>query len=360
MRKIGWLALFCLALATYLGKSWETSLPPNDSAFHATVALHATEKGWIPQLPIPGIRSYNTSDAAGFNDHPFPLFVLDGMIQRKLGPGGFSARLLPALLAAGTILLTAALGGALESAALGWTAALLLLFTPEYIKSAASFHLDVPMIFPILLSFWLWRKGKWSLAGLAAGLGCWIKTPVSLLVVPVAACVIFLRREKALRGSWIRMALVALLSAGSYWVLVRAIAGPEIVRDYWVRQVWGTAVGGRGGGERDLGMFFSYLRHHFLPWVLLLLPSAYVIWRDKLWRRDSVLIPLVAIAILAIVISPMRFKYDYYFLPAFPFLTLICAQSFRKWLPAWEPALPTAILMTALAMVTFLLTTPVE
>ncbi len=363
MRNLAWIALACLALTVYLGKSYQTSLPANDSALHATVSMAATHGGSAtPLLPI-GAGLSAGQGSKFFNDHPFTMFYVNGHIQRLLGPGAWSARVLPALFGVGAILMTAWLGTLLGGEALGLVAALILLFVPGFIRGGASFHLDVPMTFFILLSFGLWRKGWIFRAGVAAGIGMIVKTPVAMLILPVA----FL--YEAAHGRWrtgLRHALIIGLAAAIpftlIWSLTAYFGGWSTVRDYWERQLLGTAVGGRGGAKpRDLLMFFRYIARgrDFLPWSVALIPAAIVYYRRRLWRSDAGLIPVLAAGFFVLAVSPLRFKYDYYFLPTIPFIALLLAQLALPWAERGLARLHAGIIAFALIVPAVLISSPI-
>lgn len=329
-----WIALACLGLVVFLGKAYETSLHPNDSALHASVAMQVTSHGILPKLPIQmgGVGFSN------FNDHPFTLFYINGWIMRALGPSAFSAKLLPGLLAVGCILLTGVLGALLYSELLGFISAFLLVTSPEYIKMGANFHLDHPMTFFILLSFVLWLKERPILAGLAVGAGVWIKTPVALLLLPTAFLVSLIQKDfKQKFRSLVLLGISSLACVLMLWVVIGAIGGWSTVQDYWVRQVWGTAIHGRGfGAAPDYFLFFKYIAKHDIPWVVFLILSlgqiAIKAFKERTLPTRTVIWPLTAVAVLALALSPMRFKYDYYFLPAFPFLSILSAYFFEPWI----------------------------
>ncbi len=322
-------SLAALIALIVLGRANDTSLPPNDSALHALVALDATQaQGFVPRLPM-----------GEFNDHPFPLFYLNGLVMRALGSTPWSARALPGLFAVALALSVAALGTRLRSWPFGFAAAIFLFLSPGALKTAASFHLDIPMLFFIVTSFWLWLRGSWGLAGVFAGLGMWIKTPVALLLVPVSFAWLGIRGElrTRLRG-WIGMSACAIAVGFSVWALSGFLGGWDLVWDYWRRQLWGTAIGGRGQVQSpDLFLFFKVLRdREYLPALATLLPALAMIALGKHWRKKEVALPLLASGVLIAAISPLRFKYAHYFLPAFPFIALLQAQLLMPWLKRFE------------------------
>jgi hypothetical protein len=351
-------SLLALAAVAFLGKSYETTLRGIDSNIHAAVSMSVTSgPGLKPRLPIP-IKNFSAAAAPAasgapespaidpnhvFNDHPFFLFWLNGLVMRALGPSGWSARLLTGLFSVGSVCLTLAIGELLATPAFGVLAALLLIFCRDFILTSATVSLDTGLVFFIVLTFYLWLRRRWAWLGLAAGVGLWIKTPLVLLVFPVAllheACV---APREGRRQRLIRLcgAGAAALAAGSLVWLYTGTAGSwALVRDYWVRQLWGTAVGGRGAQAQgwDWGRFFFYnLRTGFLPGLPFLVVAIIQIARKGDWRRDSVAVPGLAVAVIALVVTALRFKMGHYFTPIFPFLALLAAHSCAGWLGGSE------------------------
>src|SRR5262249_45350803 len=158
----------------------------------------------------------------------------------------------PCLLSVGTVLLTAWLGAMLMSLPAGLAAGAILAFSKGFVVDAVNGHLDNVMGFFILASFALWLRGRRRAASVCAGGGMWFKTPVALLLFPALAAQELARggpRALLSRPALPRLAggaALALCAGMLVWVATGLIGGWELARDYWVRQLWGTAVGGRG------------------------------------------------------------------------------------------------------------------
>jgi 4-amino-4-deoxy-L-arabinose transferase-like glycosyltransferase len=356
------LGLLSLSVSVFLGKSWETSLQALDSTTHALISLEASKGGSGPRMPMQNLET-NLRPDARFNDHPFPLFYLNGKVMRWFGPDAWSARLLPTLFSVGCILLTAWLGTLLFSFPVGLIGGLITLMSRDFVLIGSRFHLDTPMIFFILLSFILWvRKRPWS-AGLAAGLGIWMKSPVSLLLFPSAGItLLFLRKldRKAL-GNLALSSLIAVTTGALVWVLTGLLGGFDLVSDYWTRQVFGTAVGGRGtGGTTDHWLGLALLKRNYQPWFWLLLIAIGRIFYRRLWKKEGILLLLSATIVLELVMSVIRFKHYWYFLPVFPFLGLLCVAPFEAGLARIRPFLENSITGLGIVIPMLLISLPIS
>ena len=324
-------ALFGLSLCVFLGKSHETSLQALDSTTHALLALEVTSKGFVPALPMANFVTNHRPDTT-FNDHPFTLFYLVGWVMRALGPDAESVRLLPALFSAGSVMLTAAIGSLLYSPVTGLIAGLILLMSRDFVLIGSRFHLDTPMIFFILLSFLFWLKKFPIRAGIAAGIGLWMKSPVAYLIFPVVLLSGWITRDwnRSRYKEWVFSGVVAVLTGFLIWGITGMLGGWDLVRDYWTRQVWGTAVGGRGAtGPVNHLWGMELLLKHYLPWILLVPFALFRIYRSGKARTSAYALPLIAVLVLESVLSSIRFKHYWYFLPVFPFFALILSGAFR-------------------------------
>jgi len=354
------ISLVSLAYVAFLGKSYETSLRGIDSNIHAKVSMDITSQGWKPVLPIPDPNSKSQAGGVYFNDHPFFYFWVNGWVMRALGPSAWSARVLTATFSTGCVVLVLLLGASLHSSLYGFIAALFFLLTKDIILTGATVSLDPPMMFFILLSFLLWSKQNWLGVGIATGIGLWFKTPVVLLIFPTASLIALQRGEFKTDFPKIWRAFLLALGLGSLiWIALGLVAGWPLVGDYWVRQLWGTAFNGRNLGQKiDWTMFFRMVRIGFLPGLPFLLFAAIPITRQRLWKTRPVQVSLTALAVLILLITPMRFKMDYYFNPVFPFLCFLAAFSVLEILKRVEEDFYSIFTGSSSVLMAFLLSTP--
>ncbi len=340
-------SLLALAAVVFMGKANETLLRGIDSNIHAAVAMGATSHGLMPKLPMP-FRPYTQSGPSApvlkvpgstFNDHPFFLFWLNGLAMRVLGPQAWSARLLTGLFSVGSVFLTLSLGRILVSPVFGFVSAIFLVFCRDFVLTSATMSLDTAMVFFILLSFYFAVQRRFLLVGAVAGVGLWMKTPVVLLVFPtfflkelVQACshrdwtkwMISMRR-------WGWSLLIALCVGSWIWIVTGVFGGWDLVQDYWVRQLWGTAVGGRGqGGGTQWGFFFHFVRTGFIPGLPFLLWALVKIVRQRRFLEEPFLISVLAVLVMASVVTALRYQLGHYITPVFPFLALISAYAVHE------------------------------
>lgn len=355
------ISLICFALILFLAKASDSTLPATDAATHADLAMNATSHGIIPHLPM-SAEVDGGHWGAGFNDHPFAFFYLSGWVMRIFGPDAWSAKLTPCLFSVGCVYLLFLLGRELRSTMLGMIAALILVLSRHFVIDGLNAHLDNVMIFFILASFLFWEKQRYYAAAIVAGLGVWFKTPVALLIYPTMLVVHLARFEilSRFKSFFISLA-IALAVASGIWILTGWIGGWSLVSDYWVRQLWGTAVGGRGGVQAFEPLaFFHVLRSQYMPWTLFWLGG--LAWNLILfrWGKKEFLIPFTATAIVVGVISLIRFKYDHYFVPAYPFMALVAAQPLAFWLERVESSFYRGLMAFTLMGATFILVTRTE
>lgn len=355
-------AVLCFAAVVFLAKATESTLPATDAATHADLALNATAFGLIPRLPLGMAANGGHWGAAGFNDHPFPYFYLSGWVMRYLGADAWSAKLLPCLFSIGCVGLTIALGTLLRSLALGVVGALILTLSRAFVIDGLNGHLDNVMIFFILGSFIAWLGNRHFLAGILAGMGVWFKTPVSLLLYPAMGLYHLMRLEIRSRLlPLVESFILALFVASLVWIASGYLGGWGMVRDYWVRQLWGTAIGGRGSSQPFNPLEFgSVLRSQYMPWTIPL--AGGVAWNalSLRFRRAEFLVPFTAALVVIGAISLMRFKYDHYFVPAYPFLALIGAQPLCLWVERHASGFYRAFTLVALLVSTVILCSPIN
>lgn len=364
-------SVLALASVAFLGQANHVSLRGIDSNIHARVAMNVTSQGLKPVLPMPSsapstssASEFKPGSPAYFNDHPFPLFWLNGQVMRLLGPDAYSARVLTAAFAVGSVFLTYLLGTVLYSEVLGVLAALFLIFTRDFILTSGTFSLDTALVFFILLTFYLWLKKRWWALGVFAGMGLWAKTPIVLLVFPTVFFVNLVLGSKVFRaeiGRLLGAGVLALAVGSLVWIYTGWAGGWPVVEDYWVRQLWGTAVGGRGeAADRSPAFFIYTVRTGFIPGLPFLFLAFYRVYQAHAWRKLHFLVPLVATLLVALVVTLMSFKLGHYYTPIFPFLSLIAAYSIAKWVEKRKLGFYKSVQLASTMLFCFLIVTPTE
>ena len=356
------LAVLALALTVFFGKSYESTIPATDTGTYASLSLNATQSGFIPQFPIGAEKNGGYWGKKGFNDQPFLVLSLMGEAMRFFGPTTWSARLVSSAFSVLGILLLLWFGAKTRKPLVGILAAIILIGSRDYLADGVNAHLDNPMTFFIIGSFWAWYGGRFVLAGVLAGIGVWCKSPVALLILPAAFLSSIFEgkfRENILK--MIALSVTAIAVGSVVWLVSGFFGGWELVQDYWMRQVYGTAVGGRGQvQEHDLLYVWQILRARWTPWVYLFPIGLVLAPLQGRLRARSFTLPLSAVLILTLVISLMRFKYGHYFVPALPFAALIAAEPLALVLGYVEEFFYQALLVGSLLGVTFLLCYPIS
>jgi 4-amino-4-deoxy-L-arabinose transferase-like glycosyltransferase len=340
------IALLCFALIVFFAKSSESTLPATDAAAHAAYAMSATSHGLVSQYPA---------------NLPATYFALTGWVMRLLGPSTWVAKLVPGLFSVGTVMMTFTLGRTLRSNVLGIVAAIILALSRDFIRDGLNAHLDGVMLFFILASFVFWERGKYMLAGVAAGLGIWFKSPVALILYPTMLIVHLLRLDvfKKMKP-WLISLAIALGVGALVWILTGLFGGWDIVRDYWVSFFSATPIPAEVQHSFDPFMFLDVLRGSYLPWSVFL--AVGIVWSIVFFRfrRAEFVVPLSAAAIMIVGISCLRVKYPHYFVPAYPFMALIAAQPLTYWLEKKESDFYRGFMVLTMLGATAILVSPIQ
>jgi hypothetical protein len=370
VERLAFFSLLALGLLVFLGQAPLTTVPATDAADHAAMSLAVTAKGLIPALPIGSATEAKLWDGA-FNDHPWTYFYLQGHLMRLLGPSTWSARVMPALVGVGSIAATVLLARFLLSPLLALIAGLILIFTKPIWVDVLNNHMGHTVLIGVVVSLIFSHHRRYFWMGLASGLGMALKNPVALAVFPALAIEMLWNRQLRQDRVQIFFALWLALGVGMLpWVVMAGLAGPQWVQDYWVRQVWGTSVEGRGtAGTTDFFYFFRQVRSGFVFGTFAsLLAGLLFIWKElksarfttdrspsrktqdsltpifqqkrpyldgrSLFLRIKTWIlsfqrELLVVGVLFGVLSLMRFKFGHYILPVYALLAVF-ASSFWK------------------------------
>jgi 4-amino-4-deoxy-L-arabinose transferase-like glycosyltransferase len=255
---------------------------------------------------------------------------------RLFGVHDWSARLVPALAALATVLVTFGWGARVAGARAGFLAALVLCLSPRFVYLGRMLTLDG------LLCLWVTaalaaahlaltgarlRWGWWLLSAGSCGLGLLTKGPVALVLVLVPVLLYRLlvsRVGKPPRSAWLVYPLVAGAVAGP-WYLAAAACDPQAAGAFfWQHNV-----------QRFLDPldhpkpFWFYLPGLLLgtlPWSLLLLPVAQLLWRrdpaEAAFRPPALAFGLLASLWCLLFFSASGCKRAGYVLPCLPPLAL--------------------------------------
>ena len=359
--KFACFALLSLSLTCFLGKSYESTIPATDTGTYAYLGLDTTGHGVLPKLPMSKTSEGGHWGDSGYREMPFTFPYLSGVTQRIFGPSAWSARLLSGLFSVTCVMLTVLLGNLYYSPLHGFFAGLILLMTREFVGDGINSHLDNVMSVWILLAFIAVQLRKYAWAGVFSGVGLWFKSPVAFLLLPTWFLKCLVRREYSLLPKVIAVSVVALATGSLIWIATGGLGGWDLVSDYWVKQVWGTAVGGRGEAQaRNPFLFLQILRSFYMPWSLFLIWGIFDRFQKKKMREDAFLMPGLAALILIVIVSLMKFKYGHYFMPAFPFLSIMAAIPLAQFSERFREKIYAGFFATVLVLTGFLLCTPIS
>jgi 4-amino-4-deoxy-L-arabinose transferase-like glycosyltransferase len=291
---------------------------------------------------------------------------------RLFGVHDWAARLVPALAALATVLVTFAWGARAAGARTGFLAALVLCLSPRFVYLGRMLTLDG------LLCLWVtaalaaaqfalggprlrWRW--WLVSAVSCGLGVLTKGPVALVLVLVPVLLWrplvkrFCRAEApGTSGSWgtsevcgppLRAWLAYLLVAGAVagpWYLAAAVRDPQAAAGFfWQHNVQRYLA--PLDHPRPFWFYVPGLLLGTLPWSLLLLPLARLLWRrdpaEAALRPPALIFGLIASLWCLLFFSASGCKRAGYVLPCLPPLALALgchlARSVR-WGSAPQPA----------------------
>jgi 4-amino-4-deoxy-L-arabinose transferase-like glycosyltransferase len=215
--------------------------------------------------------------------HKPPLFYWLVMTSYRLcGVHDWAARLVPVLIAAGTVLLTFAWGSRAAGRWAGFLGALVLCLMPGFVYLGGLVTLDgllglcvtaalaaahVAVAGPTL------RRGWWVVSALACGLGVLSKGPVALVLVAVPVVFYRLVERAAIRPSvvaWLGYFAVVAAVAGPWYVAV-TVCNPEAAAAFfWQHNILRFVA--PTDHAKPLWFYLPRLLLGTLPWALLLVP----------------------------------------------------------------------------------------
>jgi 4-amino-4-deoxy-L-arabinose transferase-like glycosyltransferase len=278
-----------------------------------------------------------------FFDKPPLTYWLMATAFLGLGPSPGAARLVPALAALGTVLVTAWLGALLFDRRTALAGAVALCTTVAFLTFARVAMSDMPLTLLTTLSVALAVRAYqadapvWTLPalGLVLGLGFATKGPIAVLVPGLAFVPLVVtnrRRPPRWGGGALLAGILAFVVVGLGWfglVYGRLGAGP--LEYFFLRENLERFAGEAYDVGRPPWFYVPAYAAEGLPWSPFL-PLA--LWRllgsreaDDRGRRGAVfLVAWVALVLVPLVIS--RGKIDYYLLPLYPAVSLLIGRFF--------------------------------
>lgn len=276
-----------------------------------------------------------------FQGHPHltkpPLiYWLTALSFRVGGYNEWSARLVPALAALGTLLLTWGLGTRWLGPRHGFYAALLLLSSPLFFIIARL--CDPNMLLTFWITLGLWAVVNWQEEGrpyqrtlyyLAHGLAFLTKGPVGCVLIGAGQWALRARRncESHRRLMWWPGLLLALV-LGLSWYGLMILQQPDRL-DYFLRYELLDRIFTNTHKRGEPVWFFLWVMPlAFLPWLPLLVRAGTRGWSAL--RASFPEGPLIRYALFILIFfSISRSKLPTYILPALPALALLAAAQLK-------------------------------
>ncbi len=283
-----------------------------------------------------------------FNKPPL-VFWLTACVFHVAGVGTAAARLVPALLGAGTLLLVYDLVRRWRGPQAGVLAAVVLGLTNDFLRHTAEARLDGPQAFFMVLAAWAGMRALlggnrwWALVpGVVCGLGFLAKGPMVLTVLPaVALAALACGRARRVLGApfWLGLGLGAAVAAP--WFVLVSQANPEFAAHFFGHEI-AARLEGAWQADKSRWHFVYVLAVHGLPWTPFWAAGAWMAARRARGagprdRGAQVLLLAWAAVTLAAAFAPPR-MYGRYLVPAYPPLAALAVLPLVRLLPAAVPA----------------------
>ncbi len=267
-----------------------------------------------------GMDGFNVPQFKGIFD-AYPLLVPLSYVYNYLVFGEINehaAKLIPGLFSIGVIGSTYLLGEHLYSRRIALFAALLVAFTPLFLRFATSGYTDIPgAFFYTNAAFYCWltyryRSMKYAvLTGLMVGFSIWTKNSTFLIFISILVFFmiqILLTRERKTEGyihlSHLCAVLGISLAIGGPWYLRNYLLFGEIVPTSWVHKAFWMHYG------IPLLKYFGVIGYHVsIVYVFGLFYGLF--W---LSRRDTKTVFLLSFILPYLMVWVLKFSYDPRFL----------------------------------------------
>ncbi|MEF8820246.1 MAG: glycosyltransferase family 39 protein [Haloferacaceae archaeon] len=286
-----------VALATVCYRLGERPLWWWDESFYAVAARLALDRGhWV----VPYTAGFDRLAPYPFLEKPPLAIWLEAVSIWLLGPTEFAVRLPSALAAVGTVLLAYAVARRIDGPVAGVAAAAALLTTPMLVvgtngaRFGAYDTLHVLFGSGLVAMVWLRATGRRAVGAVPTGLVCgallltkgFAGGAFLLVVAPIVA----LRRERFDVRYLLVAGGVAAALAGGWATAAYLAAGPALVGELFVEQVWRRIAGEMS--TQEYATVVPFLRYPFAtvaqtwvwPWWFVFLAGAVVTARR--WLRE--------------------------------------------------------------------------
>jgi 4-amino-4-deoxy-L-arabinose transferase-like glycosyltransferase len=349
---------FATPLAAMLGVSLLTLFPGFgqgdvrlDGARYAWVARWIVESGqWLTLYDDRGQTPY-------FNKPPLQFWLMAASMH-VFGVGTWAVKIVTPVFALGCVCLTYAIVRLGATRAVAATAGIVLATSYTFFRHGVGVRLDPGVAFFVLLALYagmvlLARPGPrtlqwpWVVMGAACGLGAMLKSPQSLLPLPILA-IAFAWAGSPGRGLLLNWRWVISLSVAAAIWLPWHLYMWRVWGDAFIDQYFGHEMFARFDGpthrREPIHHYVVKLLEHYWPWLPLAAWGAWLLWRRA--RRDAAGVGAAAVtrplAQLTVVWLTLWFitahlvtrKYERYLIPWYPAAGLAAAVALRA-TPAW-------------------------
>lgn len=306
----------------------------NDSAHHATIALHMHLTGDYASLVTQG---------EPYLDKPHLLFWLAAGAYKLLGVTTFAFKLPSLLFSVVGVYATYGLGRVLYSREVGRVAALVLASSLAFILANNDVRMDAVLTAAIALSIWQlvefatyrrWRNLVLAALGLALGFATKGMIGVAMPAIAIFVHLLYRRDWRGLFDPrWLVLALLTLaLATPVLWAYHRQFGIDGVKFILW-SQNFERLSGGRFGtaGGSDPLFFFHTFVWAFLPWCLLGAAAVWARGRELVAARlrpvpGQEMLTLGTIAVMFGIISSSGFKLPHYLNILLPLFAVLLAS----------------------------------
>jgi 4-amino-4-deoxy-L-arabinose transferase-like glycosyltransferase len=323
------LTLLLLSFLTFFLGLGRQAITDSDEGFYAEASREMVESGdWLTP-------HFNYVDRW---QKPVLYYWLTAAAFVVTGAGEASARFWSALSGIGLTWLTwVAARRFVQRDDAAWLAGAITATCLGYVALARLALPDLPLAFCITLCIWGALEERWTLAGLAAGLGFLMKGPIALVVPGLALLPIWWREGRLRVLPWRGLATAAAIGAvvGLPWyVAMTATHGTAYLQSFFVGDNFERFATDRFNQPRGLWFYVPILLAGMVPW------SAYMVvlpWRSiaAVLRRRRTLTgdewQLLLWALVPLVFFSLSIgKQPRYILPVLPPIAILLARSISR------------------------------
>ena len=279
MRRPALLLLFLCVLSFFVGLG-RPALTDADEAYYAEAAREMVESGdWL---------------TPHFNyeyrwQKPVLYYWLTAVTYLVFGVGEWSARCWSALAGVGLAFSTYAAGRTLtRHADVGWLAGAIVATSFGYFALARMALPDLPLAFFITVTIAALFERRWTLAGLAAGLGFLVKGPLALLLPALVFAPVWWRERRTPpvrpRDLAIGAAVFALVAL-PWYIAMTMTHGAAYLESFFIADNLERFATERFNETRSPFFYVPILLGGLMPWTACLVVTAWRPLRDLVARR---------------------------------------------------------------------------